>query len=418
MSGDTRSCGCSRGRPKYEWKRCPACGRLARIRRDRRSCSRACGHKLTGAALRAESPSYDVWHNRVKKARGSASDYRCIDCDGRAEDWSTADPSSDDVWVRFQPRCRKCHRRYDGAVGEGSPRAILTGKKVQELRARRANGLTYRQLADEFGISDVSAHAAVNRRTWAHVALPHQGGLMTSLPSRGTPRPKATESPVPCEAAAPSGVQAVLTGAASLTRERPAVRPATRTSRRSDSRDNRRSPRMPRTWGMRSSPQRAHCVVQRVSEQQERLRVRCRRERRQPRFWRCLEVRPSVQLLKLRDPLLRAPAILIPAQDVLPSRRCRLPVFPPHWVGMSAAGCSGYCDEPPFESSALGVGWPGSQGTEINVASEPSTLSGPAFGRELLSRSVDQDLLGGYGWGVLVRSFDGFAVDEGRAGAD
>ena len=76
----------------------------------------------------------------LKKARGLASDYRCIDCSRRAEDWSTADPSSDDVWVRFQPRCRKCHRRYDGAVGEGSPRAILTGKKVQELRARRADG--------------------------------------------------------------------------------------------------------------------------------------------------------------------------------------------------------------------------------------------------------------------------------------
>ena len=169
MSGDARSCGCSRGRPKYEWKRCPVCGRLARIRRDRRSCSRACGHKLTGTALRAERPSYDVWHNRVKKARGPANDYRCIDCGGQAEDWSTVDPSSDHVWVRFQPRCRKCHRRYDGAVGEGSPRAKLTAGKVRELRALRADGLTYRQLADEFGISDVSAHAAVNRRTWAHV---------------------------------------------------------------------------------------------------------------------------------------------------------------------------------------------------------------------------------------------------------
>jgi hypothetical protein len=170
ISGDARSCGCSRGRPKYEWKCCPVCGRRARIRRDRRSCSRACGHKLTGAALRAESPSYDVWHNRVKKARGPASDYHCIDCSGQAEDWSTADPSSDDVWVRFQPRCRKCHRRYDGAVGEGSPRAKLTAGNVRKLRARRADGLTYQQLADEFGISDVSAHAAVNRRTWAHVA--------------------------------------------------------------------------------------------------------------------------------------------------------------------------------------------------------------------------------------------------------
>jgi hypothetical protein len=37
MSGDARSCGCSRGRPKYGWKRCPVCGRRARIRRDRGS---------------------------------------------------------------------------------------------------------------------------------------------------------------------------------------------------------------------------------------------------------------------------------------------------------------------------------------------------------------------------------------------
>jgi hypothetical protein len=120
--------------------------------------------------LRAERPSYDVWHNRVKKARGPASDHCCIDCGGPAADWSTADRSSNDVWVRFQPRCRKCHRRYDGAIGEGSPRAKLTAEKVRRLRARRADGLTYRQLAGEFGISDVSAHAAVNGRTWAHVA--------------------------------------------------------------------------------------------------------------------------------------------------------------------------------------------------------------------------------------------------------
>jgi hypothetical protein len=170
VSGGARSCGCSRGQAKYEWKRCPVCGRLARIRRDHLSCSRTCGHELTGAALRAESPSYDVWHIRVKKARGPASDYPCVDCGGLAEDWSTTDAESDDVRVRFQPRCRKCHRCYDGAVGEGNPRAKLTAERVRQLRARRADGLTYRQLASEFGISDVSVHAAVNRRTWAHVA--------------------------------------------------------------------------------------------------------------------------------------------------------------------------------------------------------------------------------------------------------
>ena len=37
---------------------------------------------------------------------------------------------------------------------------------------------------------------------------------------------------------------------------------------------------------------------------------------------------------------------------------------------------------------------------------------------ELLSRPVDQDLLGGFGLGILAGSFDELAVDEGGSGAD
>jgi hypothetical protein len=169
-SGDTQSCGCSRGQPRYVQKQCPVCGAPAMIRRDHRSCSRSCGYELSRAARPAADPSYAVWHKRVKRTLGPARDHACADCGEPAEDWSTVDPSSDDVRVRFQPRCRKCHRLYDGAVGEGNPRATLTDEKVRELRARRAEGLTYRQLAAEFDISDVSACAAVNRKTWAHVA--------------------------------------------------------------------------------------------------------------------------------------------------------------------------------------------------------------------------------------------------------
>jgi hypothetical protein len=169
-SGDAQSCGCSRGQPRYQWKHCPVCGTLALIRRDHRSCSRACGYELAQVARHAANPSYDVWHRRVRKARGPASGYACADCGRPAQDWSTVNPRSDDVQVRFEPRCRKCHRLYDRAIGEGNPRAKLTSGKVRELRARRADGLTYRQLATEFGISDVSACAAVNRKTWAHVS--------------------------------------------------------------------------------------------------------------------------------------------------------------------------------------------------------------------------------------------------------
>ena len=134
-SGDAQSCGCSRGQPRYEQKHCPVCGMLAMIRRDHRSCSRACGYELARAARQAAIPSYDVWHKRVNKARGPASRYACVDCGEPAQDWSTVNPSSGDVRGRFQPRCRKCHRRYDGAAGAGNPRAKLTDDKVRKLRA-------------------------------------------------------------------------------------------------------------------------------------------------------------------------------------------------------------------------------------------------------------------------------------------
>src|SRR5262245_11116707 len=52
-SGDAQSCGCSRGQPKYQQKRCPVCGTLTMIRHDHRSCSRACGYELARAARQA-----------------------------------------------------------------------------------------------------------------------------------------------------------------------------------------------------------------------------------------------------------------------------------------------------------------------------------------------------------------------------
>ena len=140
------------------------------IRRDHRSCSRACGYQLGQAARQAPNPSYAVWHRRVTKARGAASGYACVDCGSPAQDWSTVNPSSDDIWVRFQPRAAAATATMTALSARGNPRAKLTSGTVRELRARRADGLTYRQLAAEFGISDVSACAAVNRKTWAHVS--------------------------------------------------------------------------------------------------------------------------------------------------------------------------------------------------------------------------------------------------------
>jgi len=49
----------------------------------------------------------------------------------------------------------------------------------------------------------------------------------------------------------------------------------------------------------------------------------------------------------------------------------------------------------------------------VNVRVCPNRSRG-----ELSSIPVDQDLLGGCGWGVLAGSFDEFAVDEGGSGTD
>ncbi len=157
-SGDARGRADARaGNPKYEQRRCPVCGTLALIRRDHKSCSRACGYELARRLRQALNPSYDVWHHRVKKARGSASGYACVDCGQPAQEWSTVNPASKDVRnYDSQPRCRKCHRSYDGGTAaKGHPRAKLTSRESKAVcGARRADGLTYQQLADEFGISD------------------------------------------------------------------------------------------------------------------------------------------------------------------------------------------------------------------------------------------------------------------------
>ena len=69
--------------------------------------------------------SYTVAHNRVKNARGKASEHSCVDCGGQAGHWSytgnalhefsgdgrgrrwSGDPDD------YAPRCITCHRTFD-----------------------------------------------------------------------------------------------------------------------------------------------------------------------------------------------------------------------------------------------------------------------------------------------------------------
>lgn len=72
--------------------------------------------------------SYGRAHNRVREARGPASDHECVDCGTRADQWSfdpertkhvQHDPRrgyySGDVEA-YEPRCYHCHNIFDGHV--------------------------------------------------------------------------------------------------------------------------------------------------------------------------------------------------------------------------------------------------------------------------------------------------------------
>lgn len=68
---------------------------------------------------------YRAMHNRVAKACGKASNYRCVDCDAAANQWSYShsDPNekidsrnikySTDIG-HYRPRCYSCHVKLDG----------------------------------------------------------------------------------------------------------------------------------------------------------------------------------------------------------------------------------------------------------------------------------------------------------------
>jgi hypothetical protein len=80
--------------------------------------------------------TYQGMHYRVKKYRGSASQFLCIDCGQQAEEWSYNHldenertgtdgghllPYSTDVTF-YEPRCKSCHRAFDQSRDRRSTR--------------------------------------------------------------------------------------------------------------------------------------------------------------------------------------------------------------------------------------------------------------------------------------------------------
>ena len=62
------------------------------------------------------------------------------------------------------------HNHPETVIGELNPAAKLTEPDVKRIRERHAVGqATYRELADEYGVSLAAIGCVVNRRTWNHL---------------------------------------------------------------------------------------------------------------------------------------------------------------------------------------------------------------------------------------------------------
>lgn len=56
---------------------------------------------------------YGRKHKRIVEQKGKASNYKCIDCNEQARDWSNIDHKYSLNPDDYQPRCVRCHKKYD-----------------------------------------------------------------------------------------------------------------------------------------------------------------------------------------------------------------------------------------------------------------------------------------------------------------
>ena len=121
-------------------------------------------------------PDYDPIHKRIRYHRGSAYQYKCIDCEAIAHEWSyihETDPYDID---NYEPRCKSCHCIYDGVTvnyepkGEKHGKAKLKERDVIEIRYLYSTGdFSYSELSQLYKISSVHVSDIIKRKYWNHI---------------------------------------------------------------------------------------------------------------------------------------------------------------------------------------------------------------------------------------------------------
>lgn len=91
---------------------------------------------------------YQMVHQELRKTRGSATNYTCVDCPNQAQDWSYNQgggglPFSTNL-DDYEPRCRKCHSKLDHADYECSVeecQRVAENKGMCDMHYRRVRRL-------------------------------------------------------------------------------------------------------------------------------------------------------------------------------------------------------------------------------------------------------------------------------------
>lgn len=136
---------------------------------------------------------YANCHYAVRKTHGKASEYMCEHCERDACDWALIHGKNLSDINGYMPLCRSCHYKYDkasisekkkdigkaisaGKIGVktvwGSKHGMskLTEADVVEIREIYGlGGISQRELAEQFNVSEDTVYKIINRKAWVHV---------------------------------------------------------------------------------------------------------------------------------------------------------------------------------------------------------------------------------------------------------
>lgn len=113
--------------------------------------------------------SYVAVHQRLRSSRGSASTYACIDCGGRAWQWSYdhADPDERESPVgtysvkseHYVPRCTPCHKKFDLSL---KPKVAESQEIINAIARMNSEGVALKLAARRLGISTKRVRAVLD----------------------------------------------------------------------------------------------------------------------------------------------------------------------------------------------------------------------------------------------------------------